>query len=281
MKKWVHIDRQEYLIDWKFSNEIMLRALGALEKLIFLYGFKGPHIFEYYYGYAEDENDIITSVVTQLEIFRASYSNYVAKYSNYDFPNNLSRDQIINIVLEWKKFIHPSRKQNEIFFDEILKYLGGDSKYSGISDKIEQKKKEHGPTTKKDLERMANIIPSVNRNMHNQINEIKETYNKKGDFEINAKIKQKREDNKNMENLNKNDKEYQQREINFRKVEEQIESFLGKLDEKYIEKKFSDEDAKILIELVNLFESSIKRISLDKKEIIPKIKGYGNVRDKI
>ena len=122
-QKQKQLSKQSQLVDQNFSNGIMLNCIAALENLAFFYGYKGKRIFDYYSGYAsrKSENELINAVIIQLEVFRASHSNYSMVYSSYDFPKNLSKEQIIKIINDWKKVLH--RKEVVIYFDEIPKII--------------------------------------------------------------------------------------------------------------------------------------------------------------
>ena len=141
MQVQTKMSKQAQLNAQNFSNQIMLNCLAALENLAYFYGYQGPRIFDYYSGYAprNNEKELVDAIIMQLEVFRASYTNYSSIYNDYDFPQNLTKDQIIKIVLDWKNYIpHYNIK---VFYDEILNYLNGISDTSGISGIIEKKKK--------------------------------------------------------------------------------------------------------------------------------------------
>ena len=149
MQKQKQLSKQTQLIDQSFSNGIMLNAIAALENLAHFYGYKGPRIFDYYSGYAKksSEEQLINAVILQLEIFRNSHLNYTSIYSDYDFPKNLRKDQIIKIIMQWRSFIPYENIQ--IFFNEIINYLGGFSSNSGINEKKKKKRKNGGRPLKK------------------------------------------------------------------------------------------------------------------------------------
>ena len=167
------LSKQSQLIDQSFSNGIMLNAIAALENLAFFYGYKGKRIFDYYSGYAnrKNENELVNAIIIQLEIFRASHSNYNSIYQNYDFPKNLRKEQIIKIINDWKKIVPP---ENKVFYKEIINYLMGNSDTSGISEAINKKRNEWGPTTKEDLERIGRSAPFINTQMFNQMENVKD-----------------------------------------------------------------------------------------------------------
>ena len=191
--------------DQNFSNIIMLNCLAALENLAIFCGYKGQKIFDYYSGFTPKDKikDLVDDAVIQLEIFRASHSNYISNYCNYDFPGNLTKEQIIQIISEWKKFIPDNNIK--VFYDEIIHYLNGNSNISGISGIIHERQKEWGPTTEGQLSRISNSIPFINSKMFNQMEQVQKSYNKNGDYEINAKLYKNRDDDIEMKKYYEND----------------------------------------------------------------------------
>lgn len=278
IQKQKQLSKQRQLIDQNFSNEIMLNAISALENLAFFYGFKGKRVFDYYSGYAhaQSENELVNAVILQLEIFRNSHSNYSSIYENYDFPKNLNKEQIINYIKDWKKSI-PNKTQ--IYYDEIISYLNGYSNSSGITNIIDKKKKEWGPTTKEDLERIGRSAPFINTKMFNTMDRITENYNKSGTYEIMANLNKNREDNIDMHNLNQYDQKYSEQYKNFIVVEKKIEKFFEILfTSNYCLK---DSDVQELKKLVELFQKLINDITFEEKEIKIKIGLYKSYKDKI
>ena len=264
------LSKQSQLIDQRFSNEIMLNTIAALENLAFFYEYKGKKIFDYYSGYVnrKSEKKLINAIIIQLELFRASHSNYSSIYENYDFPKNLSKEQIINIIYDWSKNI-PGK--NKIYYKEILNYLNGYSNASGISEEINRKKKEWGPTIKADLERIGRNSPYINSHMFNQIDLIKESYNRNGDYEILANLNKNRDDDIEMNNLVQNEQNFRQKEIDFRYVENKIEKFFENL---FLNRTLKDSDFEDIKNLVTKFKKLINGISIEEIEMKQKINNY-------
>ena len=260
--------------DQNFSNIIMLNCLAALENLAIFCGYKGQKIFDYYSGFTPKDKikDLVDDVVIQLEIFRASHSNYISNYCNYDFPGNLTKEQIIQIISEWKKFIPDNNIK--VFYDEIIHYLNGQSNISGISGIIDERQKEWGPTTEGQLSRISNSIPFINSKMFNQMEQVQKSYNKNGDYEINAKLYKNRDDNIEMKRYYENDQKYMEKEQKFRDLEKKIESIFYNHISKNI--KIKESDMKSLIDDLDLFEKYIKSMSLGEIEIKQKIELYEN-----
>ena len=264
------LSKQSQLIDQGFSNGIMLNAIAALENLAFFYGYKGKRIFDYYSGYAnrKSEKELIDAIIIQLDIFRASHFNYSSIYENYDFPKNLSKEQIINIIYDWSKII-PDK--NKIFYREIINYLNGYSNASGISEEINKRKKEWGPTTKADLGRIGRSAPYINSQMFNQIDLIKECYKKNGDYTIMANLNKNRDDDIEMKNLVQYEQNFSKHEIEFYNVERKIETFFEKL---FLNKSLKNSDIEDIKKLVAMFKKLINGIPMEEIEYKQKISNY-------
>lgn len=280
-QKQKQLSKQSQLIDQNFSNGIMLNCISALENLAFFYGYKGRRIFDYYSGYASrnSENELINAVIIQLEVFRASHSNYSMVYSSYDFPKNLSKEQIIAIINEWKKVI--PHKNVIIYYDEILRYLGGYSDTSGISETLNMKKKEWGPTTKEDLERIGRSAPYINTKMFNQINDVKNSYQKTGNYEINAHLNQNQEDDIDMKDLNAYDKKFNEKLDKFILTEKKMESLFETILSKINCNLLQQSDIQSLNQLVESFKTLINGIHFQEHEINQKINYYKKFKFKI
>ena len=275
--KQKQISKQSQLIDQNFSNEIMLNAIAALENLSFFYGFNGKRIFDYYSGYANRNNEaeLINAVILQLEIFRSSHSNYCMNYDNYNFPKNLSKEQIIKIIKEWKKY---APDKSKIYYKEILNYISGNSNYSGISDVINKKKQEWGPTTKEDLERVGRSAPFTNTHMFNQMDKIKQSYSKTGKYEIMANLNKNREDNVDMHEFNEFDQKYTTQKQTFYAIEKEIEKYFEKL---LVHNSFQESDVNQLNKLVDMLKNSINGINFEEVEIKQRIAQYKSFNDEI
>ena len=90
--------------DQDSSNLIMCRVLSELENLAFCCGYEGQKIFGYYSTISKDFQEIINQIIFQMTIFESSYTNFKKNSPNkqYEFPNNLNFNSIIDIVNKWK-----------------------------------------------------------------------------------------------------------------------------------------------------------------------------------
>ena len=271
------LSKQSQLVDQNFSNGIMLNALSALENLAIYSGYKGKTIFGYYSGYAHrnNEKELVNAVILQLEIFRASHSNYSLVYSDYDFPKNLTREEIIKYVKDWKKAVP---KDLQVFYKEILNYLQGNSNYSGISDILDKKRKEFGPTTEEDLSRIARSAPYINTNMHKQYEQVKNSYDKTGNFDIRAHLNENPEDNIDMKDLNNYDQKLEEQNKHFKILERKIESFFSNV---FYTSSIKENDFNELKENVEIFQNCVIEMNLGENEIMKKIKLYRSYKENI
>ena len=271
------LSKQSQLVDQNFSNGIMLNALSALENLAIYSGYKGKTIFGYYSGYAHrnNEKELVNAVILQLEIFRASHSNYSLVYSDYDFPKNLTREEIIKYVKDWKKAVP---KDLQVFYKEILNYLQGNSNYSGISDILDKKRKEFGPTTEEDLSRIARSAPYINTNMHKQYEQVKNSYDKTGSYDIRAHLNENPEDNIDMRDLNNYDQKLEEQNKHFKILEKKIESFFTNV---VYTSSIKENDFNELKENVEIFQNCVIEMNLGENEIMKKIKLYRSYKENI
>ena len=271
------LSKQSQLVDQNFSNGIMLNALSALENLAIYSGYKGKTIFGYYSGYAHrnSEKELVNAVILQLEIFRASHSNYSLVYSDYDFPKNLTREEIIKYVKDWKKAVP---KDLQVFYKEILNYLQGNSNYSGISDILDKKRKEFGPTTEEDLSRIARSAPYINTNMHKQYEQVKNSYDKTGSYDIRAHLNENPEDNVDMRDLNNYDQKLEEQNKHFKILEKKIESFFTNV---VYTSSIKENDFNELKENVEIFQNCVIEMNLGENEIMKKIKLYRSYKENI
>ena len=271
------LSKQSQLVDQNFSNGIMLNALSALENLAIYSGYKGKTIFGYYSGYAHrnSEKELVNAVILQLEIFRASHSNYSLVYSDYDFPKNLTREEIIKYVKDWKKAVP---KDLQVFYKEILNYLQGNSNYSGITDILDKKRKEFGPTTEEDLSRIARSAPYINTNMHKQYEQVKNSYDKTGSYDIRAHLNENPEDNIDMRDLNNYDQKLEEQNKHFKILERKIESFFSNV---FYTSSIKENDFNELKENVEIFQNCVIEMNLGENEIMKKIKLYRSYKENI
>ena len=227
MQTDVLISKQKQAIDQTFSNTIMLNTLAALENLVRYYGYDGTQIFDYYSGDAKNEQQLINAVYLQLNIFRASHLSYQQVYPEYHFPNNLSFEQINNIIDQWEQVITNNNLKK--LYREFKNYISGHSETSGIKKEI--KKIGNSPITKKDLYLISHATPYVNNNMFESIRKIISFFQSKNDkdYKFDAVLNGKKMNNQIMNNLRNVEKQIKKNIEKIGKSLKDIDNHLEKL----------------------------------------------------
>ena len=94
--------------------------------------------------------------------------------------------------------------------------------------------------------------------MFDQMDEAKNSYNKTGEYEINAKLNQPQEANKEMENINNQEQLFNEKLNKFALCEAKIESFFGAICSKINNHTVTSQD-------IQMIENEIKK--LEKKNL--------------
>ena len=108
-------------------NEVLDNLLSTME--FYAYRISGRSRNNMFFNKYKDNNnlnyknlnDLRYYIIAQIELFKFSYQNYIAQYSEYDFPNNLSKNQILNFLMIWKSMIHELKEH--IFYDALIKII--------------------------------------------------------------------------------------------------------------------------------------------------------------
>ena len=153
--------------------------------------------------------------------------------------------------------------------------MNGRSDTSGISGIIEKKKKEWGPTTEKQLSRIAKASPFINSRMHNEMERVKQSY-QNGNYEIKAYLFQNQNDDVEMGDLNKNDQKTEELFKKYNEMENKIESIFKDLQFRIV-----DDDKEWLKNNINSFESYTKIINLGENDATLKIFIYQQFKENI
>lgn len=97
-------------------------------------------------GSQKELEDLKNQIITQIEIFKFSYQMYIKEYGKYDFPNNLSKEEMINLLIKWKSII-PNEKEHR-FYDVMIKIINGDYNIS-LMNELQKKLKKKGKMEQK------------------------------------------------------------------------------------------------------------------------------------
>lgn len=112
--------------DQEYSYGVMGNVFSALE----CYANKSSpnktpfNYFGYYNnfnsGNTKTLNQLKDQIITQLEIFKYSYQMYIKEHNEYHFPNNMKKEQIINLIDKMKDYVKPEDRK---YYDAILQII--------------------------------------------------------------------------------------------------------------------------------------------------------------
>ena len=151
-----HIQMQDTLKleEQAFSNDILCRMLSAAEcyhnRLLGLHN--QQEIFGYYNGFnsgnTKNTEKLKKQFLHEIELFKSSMEDYYDNYKKYDFPNNLSEKEVINIVKGWKNNIEINQgvRSEAKYFESVIQLLRGN--YHHIDYRSEIKAMNRGKVNK-------------------------------------------------------------------------------------------------------------------------------------
>ena len=149
-----HIQMQDTLKleEQAFSNDILCRMLSAAEcyhnRLLDLHN--QQEIFGYYNGFnsgnTKNTEKLKKQLLHEIEVFKTSMEDYYDNYKKYDFPNNLPKSKVQEILINWKNDLenqkNPQISDEAKYYDGILNLINGD--YDKVSYRSEIKKMNQG-----------------------------------------------------------------------------------------------------------------------------------------
>lgn len=110
--------------DQDFSNDTMGNLLSSAESYAIKKGYNGNRKYGYYDPYntgnIKNEKDLRLELMFQIECFNMSYKNYIKKHKIYHFPKNLKKEEIIDDLNVWVKYVPPDDK---ILYENIISIL--------------------------------------------------------------------------------------------------------------------------------------------------------------
>ena len=112
--------------DQEYSYGVMGNVFSALE----CYANKSSpnktpfNYFGYYNNFNSGNVKTLTQlkdqIITQLEIFKYSYQMYIKEHNEYHFPNNMKKDQIINLIEKMKEYV---KFEDRKYYDAIVQII--------------------------------------------------------------------------------------------------------------------------------------------------------------
>ena len=119
------INKQQQISDQALSYSTTGTVLSALESYANRFGCNS-HIFNAYdnfnCGTTKRPEQLKDQIIAQLDVLNASHSIYRKQYGGYQFPQNMTQDQMIDKINQWKRYVSP---QDQKYYDTAIKILKG------------------------------------------------------------------------------------------------------------------------------------------------------------
>ena len=100
-------------------------TLSALESYANHFGCNS-HIFNAYdnfnCGTTKRPEQLKDQIIAQLDVLNASHSIYRKQYGGYQFPQNMTQQQMIQVINKWKTYVP---QQDKVYYDTAVQILQG------------------------------------------------------------------------------------------------------------------------------------------------------------
>jgi hypothetical protein len=276
MQRQVQLDQQK--LDQAYSFGVMGNVFSALEW--YAYRLSGETIkpknlrFNNYNnfnsGNKKDLTQLKNQIITQIEIFKFSYLIYKKEHKKYEFPQNLTENDIIKEIEKWKNLIKNKSPENLKYYDSILNIIQGKSDISFVEEiKKEVIEKGGDPNTinPKIIMNEGAAILSHTQSLANNKNFIENSNKMVLDVENSGNEKL----NKIGEDLNEKNKKEKELEEIFEKIANDLErvyvlnkkNLNNKIKLKFYKKEKSTSKLK---EVIKSVEDDLKNFQGKKKE---------------
>ena len=119
--------KQEQIKDKAYSYGTIGIVLSALESYANHFS-ANSNVFNAYdnfnTGLRKTSLQLKHQIISQLHVLHSSQQMYRRKYNKYDFPVNLSQQEMINYINSWKSKVPPEDKK---YYDAVIQILDGQS----------------------------------------------------------------------------------------------------------------------------------------------------------
>lgn len=121
---------EKQAIDQGFSHDILFQLLSTAE--LYALGknenrkFKG---YEYFNSSSKPKSLLKDQFIIQTNTFKNSYKFFCHDHGEYEFPQNLDRRMVIDLMTYWKSFVEDKDKE---IYDKTINLLNMDNKKKAI-----------------------------------------------------------------------------------------------------------------------------------------------------
>jgi hypothetical protein len=138
MQRQIQLNQQK--LDQAYSYGVMGNIFSALEWYAYRLSGETPkdlrfnNYNNFNSGNKKDLTQLKNQIITQIEIFKFSYLIYKKDHKKYEFPQNLTENDIIKEIEKWKNLIKNKSPENLKYYDSILKIIQGESDISFVEE---------------------------------------------------------------------------------------------------------------------------------------------------
>ena len=119
------LNKQQQISDQALSYSTTGTVLSALESYANHFGCNS-HIFNAYdnfnCGTTKRPEQLKDQIIAQLDVLNASHSIYRKQYGGYQFPQNMTQQQMIQVINKWKTYVP---QQDKVYYDTAVQILQG------------------------------------------------------------------------------------------------------------------------------------------------------------
>lgn len=169
-------------------NVVLGNMLSTAECLANRFGINPKNSFFESYnlygsGNTKNEEDLKSQLEIQTKVFRNNHHYMINKEGKYPYPENFGKTKIENIINFWKQ---NSKKENKIYFDNIIKVLN--KNYKLVYPEQINNSGEIDPNI------ILEVVPKVMKDVNISRKKVKEEVCKSGVYYNNLKLEGKNED---------------------------------------------------------------------------------------
>ena len=200
--KTVQKEKVVQVQDLKLVNDNHGRALAALECYANRFTNNPTKYFDFYnlnnLANNKTNEQLRGQCIVQVQLFRMTYLDYTQKYGSYK-TDNLSNENMINILNDWKKKVN---QEDKTIYDEMIEILSNNNiSSSSKSFNIYAKNCQNVSIDPKEI---ASMAPGISNYNHQRAKQAKKKYLETGEIESKLNIGQTYNDDKDAIELEKN-----------------------------------------------------------------------------
>lgn len=209
MNKQIQISKDLLLLkqDQICSNDIMCRVLAELEKLAIISGYEGEPLLSYYSNSQMNEKKIIEQISFQMNVFQTSFQSFLRSHNNkYEYPGNLPKSTITNMINKWISQVNKTNPDNSIFYLDFLNLLNSNPLSQRCQTVFKDLGKNDEPMNKRQLRKQMNNFTNASGIIGDKLNEVEEEIALNRNYTNKIELHKKSDDNPLYQRFNKNQK---------------------------------------------------------------------------